>query len=203
MQNKARLNRRDVVLSGLAVAGMSALPLPALALTNAEARKLIDQVVADINAIINSGKSESSMLRDFENVLQKYGDVPIIARSSLGAAWRAASAAQQRAYISAFSGYLSRKYGRRFREFIGGEIIVTGAKKVSSGYLVNSVAHLQGEAPFAVDWQVSDKSGRDKMFNIIIEGISLLATERTEITAMLDQRKGDLNKLIADLKKSG
>ena len=41
------------------------------------------------------------------------------------------------------------------------------------------------------------------MFNMYIEGISLLATERTEIAAMLDRRKGNLNKLIADLKKAG
>ena len=65
---------------------------------------------------------------------------------------------------------------------------------------MNSTANLPGSSPFALDWQVSDKSGASKMFNIYIEGISLLATERTEIGAMLDKRNGDLNRLIADLK---
>ena len=59
---------------------------------------------------------------------------------------------------------------------------------------------LQGEAPFDVRWHVSDKSGKNLFFNIIIEGINLLASERTEIGAMLDNRGGDIDGLIADMK---
>jgi len=173
----------------------------AFALNSTQASNLIGRLVGEINLVINSGKSETAMFRDFEKVFVKYGDVPIIARSSLGVAWRGATSGQRSRYVKAFQGYLARKYGRRFREFIGGKIVVIGSKKVKSGYLVSSVAHLKGEAPFSLDWQVSDKSGRDKMFNMYIEGISLLATERTEIAAMLDKRHGNINKLIADLSK--
>ena len=38
-------------------------------------------------------------------------------------------------------------------------------------------------------------------FNIIIEGVNMLASERTEMGALLDQRGGDLDRLIADLQK--
>jgi len=203
MPNNKALTRRSALTLAAAAGFVTLLPLKATALTNKQAADLIDNVVADINKIINSGKSESSMYRDFEALFAKYGDVPIIARSSLGVAWRSASASQQQRYVAAFRGYMAQKYGKRFREFIGGKIVVTGARKVSSGYLVGSVAHLKGSAPFSVEWQVSDKSGQVKMFNLYIEGISLLATERTEITAMLDKRRGDLNKLIADLEKMG
>ncbi len=203
MPNRSALSRRAFsCLAGASLFG-ALLPYPAIALNNAEAQELIGRLVDDINEIINSGKLEKAMLLDFEKLLNKYSDVPIIARSSLGVAWRSASSSEQKKYTKAFSGYISRKYGKRFREFIGGKIVVIRAKKVKSGYLVYSVAHLAGEAPFTIEWQVSGKSGTNKMFNIIIEGISLLATERTEITAMLDKRKGNLNKLIADLKKLG
>ncbi|MCB1366287.1 MAG: ABC transporter substrate-binding protein [Rhodobacteraceae bacterium] len=203
MPNDPMPNRR-LALAGLLAGSIAlAMPFPALALNDAEAKALIGKLVDDLNAIINSGRSEQAMFRDFEALFAKYGDVPIIARSSLGAAWRSASASQQSAYIAAFRTYMATKYGKRFREFIGGKIVVTGAKKVKSGYLVSSMAHLAGSAPFAVEWQVSDKSGQSKMFNIYIEGVSLLATERTEITAMLDQRKGNLDQLIRDLKSAG
>lgn len=200
MLNEFRLSRRSVVSGALALAATTFLPLSASALTDKEASVLIGKVVDEVNRIINSGNSESVMLRDFEKMFAKYADVPIIARSSLGIAWKSASSKQRDAYVSAFRVYISRKYGRRFREFIGGKIVVTGAKKVKSGYLVYSMAHLKGSAPFTLDWQVSDKSGKDLMFNLYIEGISLLATERTEIAAMLDKRKGNLDKLITDLK---
>ncbi|WP_135447529.1 MlaC/ttg2D family ABC transporter substrate-binding protein [Tabrizicola caldifontis] len=201
MPNDLLLNRRTLTLglaSGLALA---ALPRQASALTVEQARSLVDKTVADINAIINSGKSESAMLREFEKLFARYADVPAIARSALGPAARQASQVQIAAFTKAFQGYISRKYGRRFREFIGGRIEVTGAKAVKSFYEVISTAYLKGEAPFEVRWHVSDRSGKSLFFNIIIEGVNMLASERTEIGAMLDQRRGDLDRLIADMSR--
>ena len=199
MPNNPLLSRRGFV-AGL-VAGLAALALPrgAAALTVEQARGLVDKTVADINTIISSGKSESAMLRDFENLFARYADVPTIARSALGPAARQASRAQLSGFTTAFQGYISRKYGRRFREFIGGRIEVNDAKALKSYYEVISTAYLQGENPFEVRWHVSDKAGKSLFFNIIIEGVNMLASERTEIGALLDQRGGDLDRLIADM----
>lgn len=194
-----RLTRRGFTSVALAASAAFALPLPAAALDVAEARGLIDKAVADVNGIINSGRSESQMFGDFEKVFAKYADVPIIARSALGVAARSASAGQLSAFTKAYQGYISRKYGRRFREFIGGSIEVVDAKPIKSYYEVISVATLKGEAPFDLRWHVSDKSGRNLFFNIIIEGVNMLASERTEIGALLDQNGGDVDKLIAQL----
>jgi len=199
MPNKSIVSRRAIlgwtgaVLAAVGFAGR------ADALTDVQATGLIDRLVADLNGIINSAEPEAAMYRDFEILFNKYGDVPIIARSSMGITWRSASASQKKRYTAAFSGYMARKYGNRFRIFIGGKITVTGTRKVKSGYLVTSVASLKGQSPFVIEWQVSDRSGQDKMFNLFIEGISLLATERTEVAAMLDKRHGDIEGLIVDV----
>lgn len=196
----ARISRRRFA-AGLALGSVAmALPLPLRALSVDEARALVDKAIAEINKVINSGKSESAMYGDFERIFSRYADVPVIARSALGVAARSASKAQMSAFTKAYQGYLSRKYGRRFREFIGGRIEVTGAQPVKSYYEVISVAYLQGEAPFDLRWHVSDKSGKNLFFNLIIEGVNMLASERAEIGAMLDKRKGDIDALIADLK---
>ena len=179
------------------------MPLPAFALTTDSARALIDQLVGDINQVINSGESESAMFNDFARIFTRYADVSTIAMSTLGPDARRASAAQRSAFVQAFTSYISRKYGKRFREFIGGKIVVQSARQVKSFYEVKSTAILQGEAPFEVIFLVSNKSGRDLFFDMLIEGISLLKSERTEIGAMIDRRGGDLNGMIADLAKSG
>ena len=180
-----------------------ALPLPALALTEARAASLVNEVVNEINRVIASGKSESAMIRDFEKLFVRYGDVPIMARYALGSDARTATPAQLRSFTQAFQGYISRKYGKRFREFIGGEVTVKTARKIKAGYEVKTSVKLQGQAPFDVTFLVSDKSGKDKFFNMFIEGVNLLLTERTEIGSMLDRRKGDLNALIRDLASAG
>jgi phospholipid transport system substrate-binding protein len=199
MHSNIRRRSAIALVAGAAVAAA----LPAAAITDAKARQLVDQVVGDINGIINSGKSQQAMLGDFERVFRRYADVPIIARSTLGPDARRASAAQLNAFADAFAGFLARKYGRRFREFQGSEIQVQGTRPVRDYYEVVSTANMPGQAPFQVVFRVSDKSGRDLFFDIVIEGISLLKTERTEIGAMLDRRRGDIDALIQDLRSAG
>lgn len=199
MPNDVLLTRRGFaagLMVGLVLAG---LPRQVFALTADEARTLVDKTVADINAIIASGKSEAGMLADFERLFASYADVPTIARSALGPAARQASDAQLAGFTRSFQGYISRKYGRRFREFIGGRIEVNDARAVKSYYEVITTAYLAGDAPFEVRFHVSDRAGKSLFFNIIIEGVNMLASERTEIGALLDQRGGDLDRLIADM----
>ena len=194
------ITRRGLVIAAGATALLGLLPRPAAALDTASARALIDMAIGDVNKVINSGKPEPAMYKDFEGIFARYADVPAIARSALGPAARGASAGQMSAFTKAYQGYIGRKYGRRFREFIGGRIEVVNAKPLKSYYEVISVAHLQGEAPFDLRWHVSNKSGKDLFFNIIIEGVNMLASERAELGAMLDKRKGNLDALIEDLK---
>ncbi|WP_170396605.1 MlaC/ttg2D family ABC transporter substrate-binding protein [Ruegeria arenilitoris] len=194
------LNRRGFIATGLAGLALSALP--AFAQTEASAKALVVSVVDDINRVIASGKSEKAMIRDFEKIFVQYADVPIMARYVLGADGRSASPSQIKQFTSAFQGYISNKYGRRFREFIGGQVTVRNARKIKAGYEVRTSVKLQGSSPFEVTFLVSDKSGRDKFFNMFIEGVNMLLTERTEIGAMLDARGGDLNRLIKDMKRN-
>ncbi len=197
MSNFARnfgLSRRALLTSMAAVA---AFPTAGFAFSENQAKALIDKVVSDINAIINSGKSEAAMYVDFERTLVRYADMPNISRSVVGPPARSASAAQMAAFTKAFQTYIARKYGSRFREFIGGKIEVNTTQKVNSIYDVRCTAILKGEPPFAISFIVADKSG--KFIDLTIEGISLLKSERAEIGAMLDKVGGSIDKLTASL----
>ena len=198
------VERRWVLMGGAALGFGALLPARAVqALDVKSAKVLIGNLVSEINTIINSGTSETAMYKEFERVFIRYADVPIIARSALGIAARGASEAQMNAFTLAFQGYISRKYGSRFREFIGGNIEVEDARQIKSFYEVISTAYLRGEAPFEVRWHVSNKSGRDLFFNLIIEGINMVAAERTEIGALLDERGGNIEQLTKDLRSLG
>lgn len=198
------LTRRSVV-NGLFAAGLvtGLNPSAALALDEAGAKALVDKVVADINKVIASGKSQGAMIRDFERLLGRYADVNIIARSALGQDARRATPAQLRSFTTAFKGYLARKYGRRFREFIGGRVEVTGVRRVKSWQEVDARIQLQGRSPFKAAFLVSDKSGKNLFFDMIIENVSLRISERSEIGALLDANKGDIDGLIQAVQKAG
>ncbi|HBT00521.1 MAG TPA: ABC transporter [Citreicella sp.] len=193
--------RRQLLGSALSLVLIAALPGAALSATEAEARGLVDRLVADINAVITAGKSEAAMIADFERIFITYADMPYIAAYALGADGRRASPAQKKAFSAAFQGYVARKYGKQFRKFIGGRIEVNGASKVKNAYQVSTTAYLRGQSPFEVTFFVGEKSGR--FYNMYIEGVNMLLTERTEIGAMLDRRRGDLDAMIRDLAQAG
>ncbi|WP_134681314.1 MlaC/ttg2D family ABC transporter substrate-binding protein [Paracoccus ravus] len=188
---------------GLMGAGAAFAAFPAHALDTVQASSLVQKSLDEVYAVINSGQPPARMYKEFESIFARYADVDIIARSALGPAARQASPAEFSAYRQAFLGYIGRKYGKRFREFIGSKIEVTGARPVKSFFAVSSVAHLRGRSPMEVEWHVSDKSGKSRYFNIIIEGVNMLASERAEVTAMLARRKGDMAGLTSDLQQAG
>ena len=183
------------------LAGMltTAVVGPAYALDNATATKLVDEVVLEINQAINSGASEAKLIKAFEGIFAKYADVNIISRSTLGPRARTASALELNEFSVAFRSYIARKYGRRFKEFVGSAIIVKNTTNLGKFFEVNALAKMQGYAPFEVAFRVSDRSGKQLFFDIIIEGISLLSSERVEIGALLDALNGDIGRLTQDL----
>lgn len=196
----AMTRRRFGALSGVAALVAGAVPTVSLALSDGEARALVDRLVAEINRVIGSGKSERAMYQEFERIFARYSDSSYIAAYTLGNDGRRATAAQKKAYSAAFETYVAHKYGRRFREFAGGRLEVSGVKAVKKWFEVSAVAYLNGQAPFDVTFLVSNRLGSNKFFNLYIEGINMLLTERTEIGAMLDRRRGDIDALIADLR---
>ena len=198
------LGRRNF-LGGIASLGLLSglVPTAGWALNEANSMALVDKIVTEINRVIASGKSEAAMISDFERIFARYADVSIIARSALGADSRRASGAQMRAFTSAFQGYVARKYGKRFREFIGGKIEVKGVRPVKSWHEVEATVRLRGQSPFEVLFLVSDKSGKNLFFDMLIEGVSMRLAERTEIGAMLDANNGDIDKLISAVQRAG
>ncbi|MEB8387562.1 ABC transporter substrate-binding protein [Rhodobacteraceae bacterium KMM 6894] len=199
----SNITRRRMMATGLATVCATTLPGIALALDDATARTLVQKVVNDINAVIASGKPVSSMINDFEGIFRRYGDVNLIARSTLGPDANRASAAQMNAFTEAFRGYIARKYGKRFNEFAGGKVEVHSVRQVKSWHEVAGMVNLRGSAPFDVRFLVSDRSGQNLFFDMVIEGISLRLSERTEIGSMLDRRKGNIDAMIADLRQAG
>lgn len=197
MTNQTFSRRKIMALGG--AGALATLPMPSFALTGGQAESLVNSAVADINGVIQSGASVNSMIRSFKGIFDRYSDTSYVAAYALGNDGRSASNAQKSAFADAFGNYLADKYGRRFNEFAGGQIQVQGSRSVNSYIEVRTLAVLRNQSPFQVDFHVSDRPGRPVFFNLIIEGINMLLSERAEIGAMLDARGGNIDTLIRDL----
>lgn len=197
----SEIDRRGL-LTMLAAFGLAAA-LPSAgwaqaAVTRAEA--LVAQLSADLLRLINSGRSEAQLYSEFERILARYGDMPAVAASVLGPPWRGASAAQQQAFVAAFQTYLARKYGRQFRDFQRADVLVDRARDAGrAGVLVETRVTRPGQEALDVGWQVSERGGQPRVVNLIIAGVSMLATERAEIAARLEAQRGSVDGLIRSM----
>ncbi len=198
------LTRRKALGTGLSALLLTALPIGATAATKQDAEKLIFKVVGEVQTLINSGRSEASMIKAFEGIFVNYAHVTTISRSLLGPAWNSASAAEQKAYVTALRGYLARKYGKQFRSFIGASIEVTKSTDFGrKGIIVESIVKSPKFAPTRVEWHVVESGGQLRFFDLFVEGVKLISTERSEVRAVLDKSGGSVGKLAQALSGMG
>lgn len=167
-----------------------------------EAKAHVQKTVDEILALLKSPSNGKSRAPQLQQIMESRANVPLWARFSAGRAWREMNDAQQNDFVGAFSQYIAVTYARRFDEYAGNPKVTIG-KAVDAGrkgIVVSSPIRIDNGEPVLVEWLVSDRGGRIEVVDLIIEGISLAATQREEINAMLDKRGGDINVLIADLR---
>lgn len=203
MQTSDLSKRRFLALGGssalVALAGR-----PALAISTSQASGLVQNVVTQVLALVNSGQSQQAVLTGFERIFAANADVQTIARTVMGRPWRTATDAQKSAFIQAYQDYIGSIYGNQFREYRGSTVTLGGVKdQGQKGVLVNSTVKVPGQAPFAIDWQVIDRGGQPKLFDLYIEGVSMLITGRTEIASILEASGGNIDRMIATLQRGG
>ena len=131
-------------------------------------------------------------------------DIAPIARFVLGRYWRTATEGQRRAYVAAYSDYILNAYTAK----IGGGGAALGRLDVirteahgTKDFLVHSVVARAGNKPMRVIWRVRRRDGRYRIIDLIMEGVSMVQTQRQEFVSMIRASGGDVDKLIAELKQ--
>ena len=108
-----------------------------------------------------------------------------------------------RTFKKAFQRYFARKYSKQFLNFSGSQIILKDTQDRGKFFEVGASIIVDGSSNIDVNFRVSDRSGEPRFFDIILEGISLLASERVEIGALLDNSQGDIGLLSKNIEELG
>jgi phospholipid transport system substrate-binding protein len=137
----------------------------------------------------------------FHQLLQQNFDLPGIARFVLGPHWRTASEPEKQEFLRLFEDYIVRVYSEKFAQYHGETLQVNGSRADPEGALVTSeIVRPGGAPPIKVDWRLSTRDGLYKVSDVIIDGVSMGVTERSEIAAMI-QRSGGMQGLLAAMRE--
>ena len=166
--------RRELIGFLAAIAAAASIPSTVLSLTGNEAKQLVENLIEKFNKVGQSGISDEEFIEEFKKALGQFGDIPIIARSALGRPWRDATRDQRIEFTMVFQSYLARKYGKILRKFASNDLKIRSTRKIKSFFEVSSLARNASNQLIDIRWLVSDKSGKIKLFDIILEGVSMV-----------------------------
>lgn len=176
---------------------------PATALTADQARAHVEATIDDLLVLLRAPGSAESRSSELQAIMKKRGNLPQVAQFAAGRIWREMTPEQQKRYVDAFATFVSDTYSRRFSEYAGDpqisitRVIDAGRK----GFLVETPVGEKGKKPISVSWLVSDRGGKVEIVDIVVEGISMAATEREQIAAMFQRHGQDVDALIKALAK--
>ncbi len=152
--------------------------------------------LADTNA------SKAQKTADFRKLLDESFDLETIGRFALGRYWNAATDTQKKDYLKLFKTMVVDVYSNRFEEYKGQKIEVRSFRSIGNqDTLVSSfMIPPNGGEEVQVDWRVRNKGGSYKIVDVLVAGVSMSVTQRSEFSSVIQRGGGNVDALIAQLK---
>jgi phospholipid transport system substrate-binding protein len=138
----------------------------------------------------------------FRVLLTEAFDVPAIARFVLGRYWRVASESERAEYLKLFENFIVQNYIQRFNDFAGAEIRVLQTRASQENEVVSTMEAALPSRPAArFDIRMRRDDGHFKIFDVVVEGISMSVTQRDDFAAVIQRNGGKVEGLLASLRE--
>lgn len=125
-------------------------------------------------------------------LLEQGFDLEMLARLAAGRSWREMSTQQQETFRRVFNTYILDTYSQRLASYSGEELRIDRAQAVSdSDVMVQATVLSQAYPPWRMDWRVRHRDGAFKVVDVLIEGVSMVVTQRNEFNAVVQARGVD------------
>ncbi|MCR9214026.1 MAG: ABC transporter substrate-binding protein [Proteobacteria bacterium] len=184
--------------------------VPAMAPTDARAENTKEQGAINliksignqaVQTLSNKSLSEKQKEQDFDKFLDTDFDMPLIARFVLGRYWRSATDAERQEFQSVFRNYMVASYSQRIGSYSGENIKINNATSLNDKEsLVYTVIERPQGPPIKLDWRVrKNGSGQQKVIDVIVEGVSMAQTQRSEFATVAGKPGVGVPGLIKEL----
>lgn len=196
---------RRTLLVGLAGLALIAAA-PASADVEADASGFIEALATETVAIAaDSAISAPERSERLRELLDRGFDSATIGRFVLGKYWREATADQQRDFVVLLRDFTAASYARRFEDYVGQSLRVVearnqGGEPGKAKVLVVSRLIRPGAESIRIDWRVRQGEQGWRIYDVVVEGISMVLTQRSEFSAVLQRSGGNIDGLLEQLR---
>jgi phospholipid transport system substrate-binding protein len=168
----------------------------------ADAVAFMNQLWDRAHGVLNNKADPAVRQERFRELFHADFDGPGIARFVLGRYWRNASEEEQQEFVQLFENYVVFVYTARLSNFGGEAFKIRGSRGDGDGALVSTdIISPGGTSPLRIDWRVVSEDGSYKISDVIVEGVSMMVTQRSEFASVVQRNGGQLRGLIAMMRE--
>ena len=168
--------------------------------------EFIDQLgQAAIQHLTDKTISSEERRSRFRDLMHKAFNVPGIGRFVLGRYWNQATEQERQEYMSLFEELVVRTYADRFSQYSGEKFIISkvqrDAERPNYATVFTTIYRPNGQM-VRVDWRVRQEQDQSwRVVDIVIEGVSMSVTQRSEFASVIESKGGTIKGLIDTLRQ--
>lgn len=201
------IDRRDLIGGAMALLMALSLIIAAPQLAAADSAGKPDQFVRDFGNSAIAVLADQSLVGEdrrqaFRQLLTEGFDVQRIGRFVLGRYWLKASDKQRADYIALFEDTIVTTYSRQLEAYSGEMLAVEGVRQQDEKTaLVRSRIQRKEGGPILVDWRLMRADASWRIVDVVVEGVSMALTQRSEYAAVIRGSGGQIDGLLAKLRE--
>lgn len=195
------MRKGHLYLGLVSVLLLVAFPLPVWAgLATEQVKSTTDKIIAIVSdpTLKEPAQDEKKKSLIMKAVNERF-DWPEMSRRCLGPHWRKLNEDQRKNFVALFSQLLERTYLDRVESYSGEKVTYTGEKVDGDYATVESTVLTRKNVDTPVVYKLKKDGDSWLVYDISIEGVSLVYNYRTQFNSILS--KSSYDKLVARLKE--
>ena len=195
------LRHRILAAAFLALLGVAALaPRPSLAASDPAnfIKELGESALKQLTGDVTPQQREQR----FRELFTQNFDVPAIGRFVLGRYWNTATPDERAEFLKLFEDLIVQYYSNRFSEYSGEHFVVEDVRDLGAD---SATVHSKVVRPNAVDnvrvdWRIRREQDSYRIVDVLVEGVSMVVTQRAEFSSVIQSRGGKVTGLLDALR---
>lgn len=172
-------------------------------LTNKEAEVFMSDIGEKVIMLLtNQSMSDQERATQFREILETKFNLKAIGKFVLGRYWKQASPEEKKRFLELFKETTVASYATRFKDFTSEKFEILGSRsEADKGVMVSSQIVRPSGQTIPIDWKIFEKNGEIRIYDVILEGISMGITQRSEYASIIQQGGGTIQTINTALEE--
>jgi len=165
-----------------------------------QVKETVDSVINILNnKDLKKPEKQGERRSKIRETVEKRFDFAEMAKRSLAVHWKKRTPQEQKEFTSLFSDLIEDTYIKKIERYEDEKVIYTGEKTDGPYATVRTKIVTTKETEIPVDYKIFQKGQKWEVYDIVIEGVSLVNNYRTQFNQII--RSGSYEDLVQKLKK--